>query len=117
MLTNTARASIVQRIAEDMDNGQWGTGTTLWNQTDTSLQSAIVETKDTLDVKKYSKNVITTVLTTKTSEANNSYTFAEYTVRGNTDSIIYNRINYEGFLKTSRYQTDAITTFTVRLVD
>ncbi len=113
MILNQGLYNFVEDVHDDMSNGEAGTGTTLFQKSDTGVETAIGSTDITLADKVFSKETINVTYQLSTALANGS-DVTEFEV--NNTVIAYNRIVKPTFSKTSQDELNMIHAFEFRVV-
>lgn len=113
MILDQQMKELVEDVKGDMTNGQAGTGTSLFDKTDTGLGTAVGATDVALnDVTNTSVSIsVTHVLTVSLG---NGSTLTEFEI--NNGATSYNRTVKAGFAKTASDEYNVFHTFTFEVI-
>tara|TARA_Y100000310_G_scaffold118525_1_gene117409 strand:- start:7067 stop:7405 length:339 start_codon:yes stop_codon:yes gene_type:complete len=108
MLVDQARNRVRDLIASDIYEGQFGTGTTAPQPTDTALETAVTGTNSSLSTTKFDKQLIFTHSLANTE--GNGNTMTEFALTMNSGSTLLTRDIVDGTPKdiTKSFQTSIL---------
>jgi hypothetical protein len=111
MIGNQGRNRQRDLVAADLTEGQFGTGTTSPQSTDTALETAVTGTNKTLSVTKADKQIAISHNLTNTE--GNGNTLSEYVITMNTGSTLLTRDLIAGTTKNAskNFQTTVLIFF------
>lgn len=116
VILNQGRSILRDAIRDDFSSGQTGIGEYPPDESQTSLQSAVAVTLNTLSSPKAVSNETIAVTHVVTTAEANGLTLTEWEILGNSDATDYNRVVFSGLSKTAVIEVTMIQVFALERI-